>query len=74
MDNHSLEENKPVETGPRKDVKGQSWIIGLTSLFFILLQSACVGDMRRQGWMLSSMALAGRISPCLSAVSMRAAW
>ncbi|MBW4039711.1 MAG: hypothetical protein HIU91_12750 [Acidobacteria bacterium] len=31
------------------DVKGRSWIIGLTSLFFILLQSACTAFMALSG-------------------------
>ena len=44
-----LEQNAPVDTRPRNDVKGRSWIIGLTSLFFILLQSACTAFMAISG-------------------------
>lgn len=43
------EQNAPVDARPRKDVRGRSWIIGLTSLFFILLQSACTALMALSG-------------------------
>ena len=39
--NHTLAENESVDTRPRNDMKGKSWTIGLTGLFFIMLQSAC---------------------------------
>lgn len=44
-----LEQEAPVDTRPRNDVKSRSWIIGLTSLFFILLQSACTAFMALSG-------------------------
>lgn len=44
-----IEENAPGETIPRNDLKGRSWIIALTSLFFILLQSACTAFMALSG-------------------------
>jgi hypothetical protein len=44
-----LEQVAPVDTRPRNDVTGRSWIIGLTSLFFILLQSACTAFMALSG-------------------------
>jgi hypothetical protein len=44
-----LEQNAQVDTRPQNDVKGRSWIIGLTSLFFILLQSACTAFMAISG-------------------------
>ena len=44
-----LEQDAPVDTQPRNDVKSRSWIIGLTSLFFILLQSACTAFMAISG-------------------------
>jgi hypothetical protein len=44
-----LEQDAPVDTRPRNDVKSRSWIIGLTSLFFILLQSACTAFMALSG-------------------------
>ena len=49
MKNHLFEENAPVDTRPRNDMKGKSWTIGLTSLFFILLQSACTAFMALSG-------------------------
>jgi hypothetical protein len=49
MKNHSLEENPPLDTRRRNDIKGRSWTIGLTSLFFILLQSACTALMALSG-------------------------
>jgi hypothetical protein len=36
-----LKQKSSVGTIPHVDLKSRSWIIGLTSLFFILLQSAC---------------------------------
>lgn len=44
-----LKQDAPVDTHPRNDVKSRSWIIGLTSLFFILLQSACAAFMALSG-------------------------
>lgn len=44
-----LEENATVDARPGNDEKGRSWIIGLTSLFFILLQSACTAFMAISG-------------------------
>jgi hypothetical protein len=49
MKNQLLEENVPVDTRPRNDMKGKFWTIGLTSLFFILLQSACTAFMALSG-------------------------
>ena len=49
MKNHMLKENAPVDTRPPSDLKGKSWTIGLTSLFFILLQSACTAFMALSG-------------------------
>ena len=36
-----LKQGSSVDTTPQVAPKSRSWIIGLTSLFFILLQSAC---------------------------------
>ena len=47
--NHTLKENEPVDTRPRNNMKGKSWTIGLTGLFFILLQSACTAFMALSG-------------------------
>ena len=44
-----LEQDAAVDTRPRNDGKSRSWIIGLTSLFFILLQSACTAFMALSG-------------------------
>lgn len=49
MKDHMLRENAPVDTRPQNDGKNRSWIIGLTSLFFILLQSACAAFMAISG-------------------------
>ena len=49
MENQMLRENAPADTRPRNDTKGKSWTIGLTSLFFILLQSACTAFMALSG-------------------------
>ncbi len=49
MKNHLLEENAPVASRPRNELRGKSWTIGLTSLFFILLQSACTAFMALSG-------------------------
>lgn len=49
MTNNMLKENPPVDTRQRNDAKGKSWTIGLTSLFFILLQSACAALMALSG-------------------------
>ncbi len=49
MKNQSLEETVPVDSRPPNDTKGKSWVIGLTSLFFILLQSACTAFMALSG-------------------------
>ena len=44
-----LEQDAPVTTRPQNDVKRRSWVFGLTSLFFILLQSACTVFMAISG-------------------------
>ena len=44
-----LEQNAPVDSRPLNNVKSRSWIIGLTSLLFILLQSACTAFMALSG-------------------------
>ena len=44
-----IEQDLPVDTHARSDVKRRSWIIGLTSLCFILLQSACTAFMALSG-------------------------
>jgi hypothetical protein len=44
-----LEQNAPVDTRPLNDAKSRPWIIGLTSLFFIMLQSACTAFMAISG-------------------------
>jgi hypothetical protein len=49
VENILLEHNAPVDTRPQNDAKSRSWIIGLTSLFFILLQSACTAFMAISG-------------------------
>jgi hypothetical protein len=49
MKNRLLEEKAPVDSRPRNDIKGRSWIVGFTSLFFILLQSACTAFMALSG-------------------------
>ena len=49
MENHMLKENAPADARPQIDSKGTSWTIGLTSLFFILLQSACTAFMAISG-------------------------
>jgi len=49
MENTLPEQNAPVDTRPLSDTKSRSWIIGPTSLFFILLQSACAAFMAISG-------------------------
>lgn len=44
-----LEQDAPANARPQNDVKRRSWVIGLTSLFFILLQSACTVFMAISG-------------------------
>ena len=44
-----LEQKTAVAAGSHDHVRGRSWIIGLTSLFFILLQSACTAFMAISG-------------------------
>lgn len=44
-----LEPAAPVDARPRNDLESRSWLIGLTSLFFILLQSACTAFMALSG-------------------------
>ncbi|TCK69746.1 hypothetical protein [Acidipila rosea] len=46
---HALEETAPVGTRPRNDTQSRFWIIGFTSLLFILLQSACTAFMALSG-------------------------
>ena len=48
-ENTLLEQNAPVDSRLLNDEKSRSWIIGLTSLFFILLQSACAAFMAISG-------------------------
>jgi hypothetical protein len=47
-----LEKDAPVDNRSRNDVKSRFWIVGLTSLFFILLQSACTAFMAISGFRL----------------------
>ncbi len=47
-----LEQDTLVDTRSQNDLKSRSWIIGLTSLFFILLQSACTAFMALSGFRL----------------------
>src|ERR1019366_242159 len=49
MENTLQKQNAPVDTRPLNDAKSRSWIIGFTSLFFILLQSACTAFMAISG-------------------------
>ena len=44
-----LKENVHLESRSQNGVKGKSWAIGFTSLFFILLQSACTAFMALSG-------------------------
>ena len=52
MKNHMLHENAQADPLPQKDIKQKSWTIGLTGLFFILLQSACTAFMALSGFRL----------------------
>jgi len=52
MRDHPLEDNPPFDTFPQDGVKSRSWVIGLSSLFFILLQSACTAFMALNGFRL----------------------
>ena len=49
MNNPTLNENAQLDNRSQNDVKGKPWTIGLTSLFFILLQSACTAFMALSG-------------------------
>ena len=49
MKNSKLKENVHLESRSQNRVKGKSWAIGLTSLFFIMLQSACTALMAVSG-------------------------
>ena len=49
MENRSLKEKTRMDAGTQNDLKGRSWMIGITSLFFILLQSACTALMALSG-------------------------
>lgn len=49
MENTLAEQNLPADTRPLNDANRRSWIIGLTSLFFIVLQSACTAFMAISG-------------------------
>jgi hypothetical protein len=40
-ENNMLQQESSIDATPQAALKSRSWIIGLTSLFFILLQSAC---------------------------------
>lgn len=44
-----LKQEASVDAPPQDTVKSRSWIIGLTSFFFILLQSACTAVMALSG-------------------------
>ena len=44
-----LKQEAPIATRPRNAVQRRSWILGLTSLLFILLQSACTAFMALSG-------------------------
>jgi hypothetical protein len=44
-----LEQNTPVDARREDAVNRRSWVISLTSLFFILLQSACTAFMALSG-------------------------
>ena len=44
-----LEQKAPVVVGSEATVKSRSWVIGLTGLLFILLQSACTALMALSG-------------------------
>jgi hypothetical protein len=44
-----LEQDAPIATRPRYVATSRAWIVGLTSLFFILLQSACTAFMALSG-------------------------
>jgi hypothetical protein len=43
------EQDSPLDTARQNDVRGRSWIIGFTSLSFVLLQSACTALMALSG-------------------------
>jgi len=49
MNNIMLKENVQLDSRSQNDVKGKTWAMGLTSLFFILLQSACTAFMAISG-------------------------
>ena len=49
MKNTGLQEKVSAKARSDSDTKSRSWIIGLTSLFFILLQSACAAFMAISG-------------------------
>jgi hypothetical protein len=49
MNNPTLNENAQLDNRSQNDVKGKPCAIGLTSLFFILLQSACTAFMALSG-------------------------
>jgi hypothetical protein len=44
-----LKQEAPIATRSRNALQRRSWILGLTSLFFILLQSACTAFMALSG-------------------------
>jgi hypothetical protein len=44
-----LEQNTPVDSRQERAANRRSWMIGFTSLFFILLQSACTAFMALSG-------------------------
>lgn len=49
MKNATLKEHVELDSRSQNDGQGKSWTIGLTSLFFILLQSACTAFMALSG-------------------------
>jgi len=49
MKNQLHGEPMPIDSRPPNGMKSKSWAIGLTSLFFILLQSACTAFMALSG-------------------------
>jgi hypothetical protein len=49
MKNPTIEETVELDSRLQNNPKGKSWIIGLTGLFFIMLQSACTALMALSG-------------------------
>ena len=49
MEDYMPKRNTPIDTRLPNSIKEKSWTIGLTSLLFILLQSACAAFMALSG-------------------------